>query len=93
MESANLFIALIILATLDEWATERLFGSWVKGQWLVYISSAVGVALCLLFRLDGMQFLGLGQSYFHPVAGQVITGLIVGAGSNKVHEFFKKIIS
>jgi len=93
MDSANLFSALVILATFTEWATERLFGLWLKGQWMVYLSAAVGVTLCLLLRLDGMQLLGLGQSYFHPVAGQVITGLIVGAGSSAVHGFFKKIKS
>ena len=93
MEAGGLFIALVILATFAEWATERLFGPWVKGQGMVLLSAAVGVALCLLFRLDSMQLLGLGQSYFQPVVGQVITGLIVGAGSSKVHEFFKKFTS
>lgn len=90
METGELFLALVILATFCEWATEFLFGPWIKGQWIVLLSAAVGVVLCLLFRLDGMQLLGLGQSYFQPFVGQVITGLIVGAGSNKVHEFFKK---
>lgn len=90
MGTGQLFLALVMLATFAEWATERLFGTWVKGQWMVLLSAAVGVVLCVLLRLDGMQLLGLSQSFIPPIVGEVITGVIVGAGSNKVHEFFKK---
>ena len=90
-EIGGLFLILVILSTFAEWVSERLFGPWAKGQVMILLSAGVGVLLCIVFHIDGMALMGLGQSYFNPIVGQIVTGLIVGGGSNTVHKFFKKI--
>jgi len=81
--------AVVMLAWLCEWATERFFGSWgVKGWWMVGVSTTIGVVLCLLFRVDAIALLGLPAPVGSPYTGEVITGLIVGAGSDTVHNIF-----
>jgi hypothetical protein len=52
---------------------------------LRYIAAAVGIALCIAYRVDLLAILGIDSAW--PIAGQVVTGLIVGRGSNFVHDF------
>jgi len=91
VESTNLLIALVVLATFCEYIMETIFSKWLNGKAMVVASALIGVVLCVAFQLDGMTLLNDGFSAFHPVFGQVVTGIIVGGGSNRVHELFKKI--
>jgi len=91
MGSANLLIALVVLATFYEYITETIFGTWLNGKVMALVSASIGVVLCISFQLDGMSLLNDGFSAFHPIIGQIVTGIIVGGGSNRVHELFKKI--
>jgi len=52
---------------------------------LRYISAALGVGLCLLYRADLLLLLQLQPPW--PWVGFVITGLLIGRGSNFVHDF------
>ena len=89
MQAASLLTALGFLAAFNEWALEALVGQWkAKLGWtMVYISAAVGVAECLVLGLNALPLAGIeGQA----VLGQVITGIVVGSGSNALHKFFDK---
>ncbi len=52
---------------------------------LRYISAALGVGLCTLYRADLLLLLQLHPPW--PWIGYVITGLLIGRGSNFVHDF------
>ena len=85
------FAAVVLLAVLTEWLAERFLGPWVKGYWMVLGATVIGVALCVMFSVDGFALLGLPAPIGSPWTGEVITGLVVGAGSDAVHSiFFKK---
>jgi len=92
MIAGQVILAIAVLAVLTEWLCERFFGKYVKGQAMIYLSAVVGVVLCLLFRVDGIQLLSLPTPLWAPWVGQVVTGLIVGAGSNGVHRFFSQYL-
>jgi len=92
MGTGELIAAITVLAILTEWLSERFFGKWITGEAMVYLSTVVGIALCLLFQVDGVKAMGLPAPLWSPWTGEVITGLIVGAGSNAVHKFFDKYL-
>lgn len=89
MDPVKLVVAVLALAALVEWVAERFFGQWVKGEKMIYVTAVLGVGACLLFRLDGLALLGLPDPLWSPYSGQVITGLIVSAGSAYAHKLLK----
>lgn len=52
--------------------------------WLRYVAALVGVGLALLYRVDLLALFGLEA--FHPIAGWVVTGILIGRGSNYLHD-------
>jgi hypothetical protein len=92
MDATKLALAILMLATLTEWLVERFLGKLMHGDRMIYASAVVGVGLCLLFRLDGTDLMGLPDPMFSPYTGEVITGLIVGAGGSVVHLFLAKYL-
>lgn len=95
----DILVVLLVVTALAQYLTERLgfiveFISLLlgmpKGPAMKLASVLVGVALCLALQLDALDLLGIGD--YHKVIGQIITGLIVGGGSNVVHQFFKRYI-
>lgn len=86
MEIAATTIATVtLLAGLVQWVTERLFGAWVSGERMVLVSGAVGIVACVVFQVDALHLLGLSSPY-GALPGEILTGLVVGAGSNAVHD-------
>lgn len=51
----------------------------------------VGVAVCLIYSVDVPQILGIESSV--PFVGSVMTGIVIGRGSNFVHDLIKMIRS
>jgi hypothetical protein len=58
--------------------------SW-RGVVLRYTATVVGLAICLAYDLDLAASLGLETPI--PFVGNVITGLLVGRGSNFLNDF------
>lgn len=93
MGTAGMLATLIFLAGFNEWVVEHLFGQWRDGttghsklgKGLVYISAALGIAECVMLRLNALSLVGVGDN---TLLGQVVAGIVVGAGSNVVHKFF-----
>ena len=89
MSSLGALTVILFMAGFTEWAVERLVAPWAKGRILMLAAVVVGVGLCLAFRLDVVNMLLQVQP---SVGGQIITGIIVGAGSDAAHSFIKRFI-
>jgi len=102
-EGIATLIGILILASLVEAITEYLVQPAIKpatqsgsmqpepggvdwrGLVLRYTSAAVGITLCVLYRADLLAMLGLESPI--PLAGWIITGLLVGRGGNFINDF------
>lgn len=70
---------------LTEGMVEYVFGNIPKLKpFLMYIALIVGVALAAVYRVDILASLGLVSPV--PWVGFVISGLIIGRGSNYVND-------
>ena len=87
---AGVFVLVLFLATLVEWATERFFGSVkaLRGTGMVILSSLIGIGLCFGFNIDALKLVGFEGAYPWWM-GVLLSGLIVGSGSNMVHKLIK----
>ncbi|MFC2059260.1 hypothetical protein ACFLTS_06475 [Chloroflexota bacterium] len=80
-------------AFLCESLTEYLFKDLLKRfgintKYLRYIAALAGVILCLSFGVDLFgDVLGLDG---YGASGEVLTGLILGRGSNYIHDFYSR---
>ena len=52
---------------------------------LRYVSVLIGVALCILYQIDLLAHFDLVSPW--PFVGWIITGLLIGRGSNFIHDF------
>lgn len=83
---------LIILSVLIEGIVEYFIASKnpeVKQPWLKYVAGALGIAVCLAYRLDLLATLGLASPF--PFVGSVLTGFIIGRGSNYLNDFISRV--
>lgn len=58
-------------------------------EWIKYVSAVLGVAICVVYNADILATLGVLTPV--PYVGAVITGLIVGRGSNFLNDFFNRV--
>lgn len=58
-------------------------------EWLKYVSAVMGVVVCVAYNADILATLGVVSTV--PYIGAVITGLIVGRGSNFLNDFYAKV--
>jgi len=60
-----------------------------KGRchWKMFASVILGIVVAVNFRLDIFEYFGL-QSYI-PYMSKILTGIIIGRGSNYVADFMK----
>ena len=58
-------------------------------EWLKYVSAVLGVGVCVAYNADILATLGVVSTV--PYIGAVITGLIVGRGSNFLNDFYAKV--
>jgi hypothetical protein len=52
---------------------------------LRYISAGIGIALCTVYRADILVYFNLWSPW--PWIGYIVTGILIGRGSNFVHDF------
>jgi hypothetical protein len=77
---------LAILAALTESFTEYLFDKiTVLVPWKKYLAIAIGIILALVFNVDVFRDV-LKITAVVPYVGSVITGAILGRGSNYLHD-------
>ena len=63
----------------------------VRDLLLRYVAAVVGVILCVIYQADLLRIIGLSTSF--PLAGEILTGLLVGRGANFVHDFASRWLS
>lgn len=79
------FTGAILLATFIESFVEYLFGKLAIAQEVLhYIALFVGVVLAVLLHIDIIAVFFPGQN---ALITTVMTGMIIGRGSNFVHDF------
>ena len=83
--------AAFVLAVLVEWLAERFIGPFATGRLMVWLATLVGVAFCILAAVDIWPELGIAWQWGQPWTGEVITGLVVGAGSNAFHDLVGRL--
>jgi uncharacterized membrane protein YhaH (DUF805 family) len=91
----GVFVIMVMLATLIESLAELVKAAiapakLAKWIWLC-ITSAIGIALCVIFNVDMFKAIGLSGGGAAIIAGQVITGIAIGAGSSFVHVLLGKM--
>jgi hypothetical protein len=85
-------------AFLAESVTEYFFGPLFKALAeatgipllgdLRYVAALIGVGLCVAYRLD--LLLAAGFEAQAPVVGFVLTGVVIGRGSDFLHQFVEQ---
>jgi hypothetical protein len=90
----TILAGILILATLAESLVEYLIAPigdelgddspW-REMAMRYIAALVGIALATVYRTDLLAMLGLTSPW--PIVGYIVTGLLIGRGSNFVHDF------
>ena len=96
----TIMAGILILATLAESLVEYLIApaadnvlgdkAW-RELFMRYVAALVGVALATTYRTDLLSMLGLTTPW--PWVGWVITGILLGRGSNFVHDFATRWLS
>ena len=102
-EQLTAITGILVLATIAEAIVEHVFApildakdpnamqpepaqalNW-KALGLRYLSVLIGVALCIVYQVDLLLYFNLIPPW--PWVGSLITGLLIGRGSNFVHDF------
>lgn len=73
----------LFFGTLVESLVEYFVSEWTGKRWTKYAAAVVGVALSLLYNLDLVAEL---TELSIPIAGCVLTGLVIGRGANYVSD-------
>lgn len=53
-------------------------------EWVKYVAAAFGISFCIVYRLDLLALFGLVSDVTY--AGAVVTGVLMGRGSNFIHD-------
>jgi len=94
MEGIGTFFAALVLAFVVEAVLEYVLGIWwkplseeIRPKVLMAVGLVLGIGLSLAYHVDLLAELGLSPS----ILGKVLTGALVGRGSDYLHAFWKKI--
>lgn len=83
----------LMWATICERLTEYLFGDHDRLRpYMHYLAAGVGVIVAVLFRLDLVQSV-FGATSPLPYAASIVTGLLIGGGSNWLHDTMNKVVT
>jgi hypothetical protein len=85
MQAIGLILA---LAVLIEGIIEYL-GSPIPSKFKPYAAAALSVVVCLLYNADLLALLGYPAAVLF--VGAVLTGLVIGRGSNYVNDIISRI--
>lgn len=82
--------AVFLLAVFVEGTIEYFVSDPSKKQpWLKYVAAIFGVAISVAYKVDLLASLDVISAY--PFVGWILTGLVIGRGSNYINEFVGKV--
>ena len=94
MENLGIFGSALVLAFVVEALLEYVLGTWVvplkedvRAKVLMAVGLVLGIGLCLNYKVDLLAEMGLETGR----VGQVLTGAIIGRGSEYLHAFYKRL--
>lgn len=93
MEIAGTIILILIAAMVVQFAVQ-VIKTWLPLSVVAVLTpqlqaAVLGVAIAVLYRLDIMAALGFQTQY--ALASWILTGLIISAGSEPLHELIARI--
>ena len=92
MEATSLGVSVFLLATLIEGFTEYALADLADKagakRVLKYVPLALGVLAAVAYKVDILASLGVVSSV--PFVGSVVSGLIIGRGSNYVNDIVSR---
>lgn len=88
MQALQSLWLIFALAVIVEGLVEYL-GAPVPTRYKPYVAAAAGVLLCLAYGADLLAQLGYTAAV--PTAGQVLTGLLIGRGSNYLNDLVSRL--
>jgi hypothetical protein len=84
---------ILMLAFLNESMIEWIFGGWLKKSVIKYVALVGGIALAFVFNIQMLASLAGVQTAGAAVyADIVLSGLVMGRGSQYVHDFYSKFL-
>ena len=79
-----------VLATLVEGLVQYFVSDPEKKQpWLKFLSAFLGIGVCIAYRVDVLEALGLVSPYAY--VGYTISGMVIGRGSNYLNDFITRV--
>lgn len=89
----NNLIGILLLATFVEGSITYVFGKTTQEMpprpWLKYVSLMLGVALSVAYQVDLLAMAGMLSIF--PFIGNIVSGIIIGRGSNYLNDFITLI--
>jgi hypothetical protein len=80
-------LGILLLATFVEGLINYLFGEGTgEGRsWIKYVSLVAGVLVAIAYKVDIFVMAGLNPVF--PAIGYIVTGIVIGRGSNYLNDF------
>lgn len=85
-------LGIVLLTTLIEGLITYIFGkNYVDNPrpWIKYISLLMGIILAIAYQIDIPLMAGLNSGYIY--VGYIVSGLIIGRGSNYLNDILSLI--
>lgn len=80
---------ILLLATLIEGLITYLFGDADTKPWLKYVSLVLGIFAAIAYQIDIPAMFGLASQF--TLAGYILSGIIIGRGSNYLNDIIGKV--
>lgn len=85
------FAAVLVLAVLVEGLVEYVFADGKMDKYLRYLALALGIIVAVAYKVDLMADV-FGLTSGIPYFGSIVSGVIIGRGSNYVNDFITKFL-
>ena len=80
------FLAVFVEGTVEYFVAPALDKRGLS-EYVKYVAVAVGIALCIVYQVDILTRLPVNMTPVHPSIGWIISGIIMGRGSNYFNDF------